>query len=58
MNKEEFNNLEVKDQIDFINKELEKIGYVYDKQSNKYIENSINKDLGEVNNIINTKLLF
>ena len=58
MNKEEFNNLEVKDQIDFINKELEKIGYVYDKQSNKYIEKSINKDLNEVNNTINTNVLF
>ena len=81
MNKEEFNNLEVKDQIDFINKELEnksltkiseeikvsrktlryrfeKIGYVYDKQSNKYIEKSINKDLDEVNNTINTNVLF
>ena len=79
MNKEEFNNLEVKDQIDFINKELEnksltkiseeikvsrktlryrfeKIGYVYDKQSNKYIEKSINKDLNEVNNTINTNI--
>ena len=77
MNKEVFNNLEVKDQIDFINKELEnksltkiseeikvsrktlryrfeKIGYVYDKQSNKYIEKSINKDLNEINNTINT----
>ena len=58
MNKEEFNNLEVKEQIDFINKELEKIGYVYDKQSNKYIEKSINKDLDEVNNTINTNVLF
>ena len=58
LNKEEFNKLGVKDQIDFINIELEKksltkiseemkvsrktlrnrfdkVGYVYDKQSNK-----------------------
>ena len=64
MNKEEFNKLGVKDQIDFINIELEKksltkiseemkvsrktlrnrfdkVGYVYDKQSNKYIIKSI-----------------
>lgn len=67
MNKEEFNKLGVKDQIDFINIELEKksltkiseemkvsrktlrnrfdkVGYVYDKQSNKYIIKSIEKD--------------
>lgn len=67
LNKEEFNKLGVKDQIDFINIELEKksltkiseemkvsrktlrnrfdkVGYVYDKQSNKYIIKSIEKD--------------
>ena len=37
---------------------FEKTGYVYDKQSNKYIEKSINKDLNEVNNTINTNVLF
>ena len=73
MNKEEFNKLGVKDQIDFINIELEKksltkiseemkvsrktlrnrfdkVGYVYDKQSNKYIIKSIEKDEVGLNN--------
>ena len=81
MNKEEFNKLGVKDQIDFINIELEKksltkiseemkvsrktlrnrfdkVGYVYDKQSNKYIIKSIEKDEVGLNNTINANVLF
>ena len=81
MKKEEFNKLKVKDQIDFINIELEKksltkiseeikvsrktlrnrfdkVGYVYDKQSNKYIIKSIEADEGELNNTINANVLF
>lgn len=81
LNKEEFNKLGVKDQIDFINIELEKksltkiseemkvsrktlrnrfdkVGYVYDKQSNKYIIKSIEKDEVGLNNTINANVLF
>jgi hypothetical protein len=75
LNKDKFNELEAKYQIEFINKELEnksltkiseelkvsrktirnrfeKIGYSYDKQSNKY------KHEEDFNNTINTKVLL
>ena len=81
LNKEEFNKLGVKDQIDFINIELEKksltkiseemkvsrktlrnrfdkVGYVYDKQSNKYIIKSIEKDEVGLNNTINANCII
>lgn len=81
MNKDKFNELEVKDQIEFINKELEnksltkiseelkvarktirnrfeRIGYSYDKQSNKYIIETNKEDQEDFNNTINIKLLL
>lgn len=81
MNKDKFNELEVKDQIEFINKELEnksltkiseelkvsrktirnrfeKIGYSYDKQSNKYKIEANKADEEDFNNTINTKVLL
>lgn len=81
MNKEEFNKLGLKDQLDFVNVELEKksltkisdeikisrktlrnrfdkFGYVYDKQSNKYIIKSNSKDEDDLNNTNNTNVLF
>ncbi len=81
MNKEEFNKLGLKDQLDFVNVELEKksltkisdeikisrktlrnrfdkFGYVYDKQSNKYIIKSTSKDEEGLNNTNNTNVLF
>lgn len=81
LKKEEFNKLEVKDQIDFINIELEeksltkiseeikvarktfrnrlnKFGYVYDKESNKYIIKSNSKGEDGSNNTINANVLF
>ena len=81
MNKEEFNKLGLKDQLDFVNVELEKksltkisdeikisrktlrnrfdkFGYVYDKQSNKYIIKSTSKDEEGLNNTNNTNILF
>lgn len=81
MNKDKFNELEVKDQIEFINKELEnksltkiseelkisrktirnrfeKIGYIYDKQSNKYGIETNKEDEEDFNNTINTKALL
>lgn len=81
MNKDEFNKLGVKDQVDFINKELEeksltkiseeikvsrktlrnrfdKLGYVYDKESNKYIPKHIKKNEDDLNNAINANVLI
>lgn len=81
LNKADFNKLGLKDQIDFVNIELEKksltkiseeikvsrktlrnrfdkFGYVYDKQSNKYIIKSNRNDEEDSNNTNNTFVLF
>ena len=80
MNKDKFNSLDIMNQLEFINKELEKksltkiseeikisrktirnkfekIGYVYDNQSNKYELKDNNKPSNAKNNTINTKQL-
>ncbi len=81
LNREEFNKLEIKDQLDFVNVKLEKksltkisdeikisrktlrnrfdkFGYVYDKQSNKYIIKANKKDEDNLNNANNINVLF